>query len=422
MSTQTGRTFVGSVLSIDLVGYSMRSVAQQESIKQRFNRLLQKALQAVPEKGRTILDTGDGALITFLGDPEQCFVLGLRVRDVMNAAAQELGCAPGTYPVRLGIHLGSVKQSVGLSGNPSIVGDGVNVAERIVGFADPGQIIVSRAFHDVVSRLSDAHARMLVSGGMRTDKNGREHEIFLVSPQAASPSAGTTRTLSASVSFKPRTVAIVASAAAAVAIAGGGAWLLLRGKAPETKPEPPAIAMKVEPAPAAAPKAEPQKIETKAAPPPAPEPHKPARAESPRTESPRPASKPQGEPEKFFSALTGAARSVGSTVGSTTQSVLSTVGEKARSLTQGGGSSAYASPVSRSLPTFPAAAAAQGINSGSVRARLDIDAAGNVRHVEVLQSDPPRVFDQEAIRTLQRWRFNTGADGRTYDAALEFRR
>ena len=123
-----------------------------------------------------------------------------------------------------------------------------------------------------------------------------------------------------------------------------------------------------------------------------------------------------------MSALTGAARSVGSTVGSTTQNVLSTVGEKARSLTQASGPTSHATPVSRSLPSYPAAAAAQGINSGTVHARLDIDAAGHVRHVEILQSDPPRVFDQEAIHTLQRWRFNTGTDGRTYDADLQFRR
>ena len=417
MSTQTNRTFVGSVLSIDLVGYSMRSVSQQETIKQRFTRLLQKALGAASSRGRTILDTGDGALITFLGDPEQCFVVGLRVRDVMNGAAQELGCAPGTYPIRLGIHLGSVKQSVGLSGNPSIVGDGVNVAERIVGFAEPGQMVVSRAFYDVVSRLSDAHARLLVAAGTRMDKNGREHEIFVVSPQAAAAPAGTARTVSATVSFKPRTVAIVAGALAAVALAGGGAWFLLARKAPEAKPEVPAVAMKGEPSPVAAAKVEP---------PPAPAPAETRKAaprsEPPRTESPRPASKPQSEPEKFFSALTGAARSVGSTVGSTTSNVLSSVGEKTRALTQGNAPGSYATPVSRSLPSFPAAAAAQGITSGTVRARVDIDAAGHVRHVEVLHADPPRVFDQEAIRTLNRWRFNTGTDGRTYEAELDFRR
>jgi len=408
MSTQTGRTFVGSVLSIDLVGYSMRSVSEQESVKQRFNRLLQKALLAASDKGRTILDTGDGALITFLGDPEQCFMVGLRVRDVMNAAAQDLGCAPGTYPVRLGIHLGSVKQSVGLSGNPSIVGDGVNVAERIVGFAEPGQIVVSRAFYDVVSRMSDAHARLLVPAGSRTDKNGREHEIFVVSPQAAGTVTPSARGTGATVSFRPRTVAIVAAALGATALAAGGAWLLLGRKSSE----PQAVAMKAEPPRVEAPKVE-------APPPQAPEPRKPAPRSEPRSEPPRATPRPQNEGEKLLSALTGAARSVGSTVGSTTQSVLSTVGEKARSL---GGSSGAATPVSRSMPSFPPAAAAQGIRSGTVRARLDIDAAGHVTHVQVLSSDPPRVFDQEAIRTLNRWRFNTGMDGRTYDAELEFRR
>jgi TonB family protein len=420
MTTATGRTFVGSVLSIDLGGYSMRSVAQQERVTQRFTRLLQKALQSSPSKGRTILDTGDGALITFLGDPEQCFALGLRVRDVMNAAAQELGCNPGTYPVRLGIHLGSVKLSTGLSGNPSIVGDGVNVAERIVGFAEPGQIVVSRAFYDVISRLSDAHARLLVPGGTRTDKNAREHEIFVVAPPAPSHAAASTRAPSATVSFRPRTLAMVAGGIAAIALAAGGAWFLLARKGAE-----PAVALKSEPPPAAPAKIEPLKPERAPQPSPVPPPERrtasrgePVRTESSRAESPRPASRSQSEPEKFLSALTGAAKSVGST----TQNVLSTVGEKARSITQGGGPATYATPVSRSAPAFPPAAAAQGIHHGTVRARLEINASGYVTHVDLLQSDPPRVFDQEAIRTLQRWRFNSGADGRTYDAELEFRR
>jgi len=408
MNTQTGRTFVGSVLSIDLVGYSMRSVSQQESVKQRFTRLLQKALTSTPEKGRNILDTGDGALITFLGDPEQCFVLGLRVRDVMNASAQELGCDPGTYPVRLAIHLGSVKLSTGLSGNPSIVGDGVNVAERIVAFADPGEIVVSRAFHDVVSRLSDAHARLLHDVGTRTDKNGREHEIFVVAPQVASASASTTRTMSATVSFRPRTVAMVGGAIAAVVLAAGGAWFFLARTPVAPKAEEPAIAMKSESAPAAAPKVEPAPEPRKPAPPPADE--RPQQAGDPR--------RPQSEPEKFLSALSGAAKSVGSA----TQNVISSVGGQARALTQGGGPSTHATPVSRSLPAFPPAAAAQGIRSGRVRARLDVDGNGYVAYVQILHSDPPRVFDQEAIRTLQRWRFNTGTDGRTYETELEFRR
>ena len=37
------RTFIGSVVCVDLVGYSKRSVAQQGEIKQAFNKLLMQA-------------------------------------------------------------------------------------------------------------------------------------------------------------------------------------------------------------------------------------------------------------------------------------------------------------------------------------------------------------------------------------------
>lgn len=407
MSTQTGRTFVGSVVCIDLVGYSMRSVEQQESIKRRFNRLLTKALHGSPEKGRTILDTGDGALITFLGDPEHCFSVALRTRDVMNADA---------LPVRLGIHLGSVKLSVGMSGNPSIVGDGVNVAERIATFAEPGQIVVSRAFHDVVSRLSDAHARLFAAAGVRTDKNGREHEVFAVAPQPGPSSAAARGAGGATVSFKPRTLAIVAGGVLAVAALGVLAYRLLR---PE--PKLPEVALKTEAPPpprVEPPKPEPARVES-----PPPEPRRSPPRSEPRAPPPetRPA-RPASEGERVLSALTGGAREAARTVGSTAQNVLSTVTSKARELGSSGGGSGSATPVSRSTPAFPQAAAAQGIRSGTVRARLDIDAAGYVTHVDVIHSDPPRVFDQEAIRALQRWRFNTGADGRTYETDLQFRR
>jgi outer membrane biosynthesis protein TonB len=45
-----------------------------------------------------------------------------------------------------------------------------------------------------------------------------------------------------------------------------------------------------------------------------------------------------------------------------------------------------------------------------------------VTRVTILAADPPRVFDPEAIRSLQRWRFDSGADRRTYEAVLDFKR
>jgi hypothetical protein len=86
----------------------------------------------------------------------------------------------GPLPVRIGINLGPVKLVRDINGHPNIVGDGINVAQRIMSFSQPGQIVVSRSFYDVVSVISDEYAKLFRYEGSRTDKHVREHEIYVV--------------------------------------------------------------------------------------------------------------------------------------------------------------------------------------------------------------------------------------------------
>src|SRR5438477_94952 len=65
----SGRTLVCSVLFLDIVEYSKKPVSEQLQLKQEFNRVLTKSLEPVPARDRIILDTGDGAAVTFMGDP-----------------------------------------------------------------------------------------------------------------------------------------------------------------------------------------------------------------------------------------------------------------------------------------------------------------------------------------------------------------
>jgi hypothetical protein len=67
-----------------------------------------------------------------------------------------------------------------INGQPNIVGDGINVAQRVMGFADLGQILVSRSYFDAVSRLSQDYAGMFHYQGSRTDKHVREHEVYAI--------------------------------------------------------------------------------------------------------------------------------------------------------------------------------------------------------------------------------------------------
>ena len=77
--------------------------------------------------------------------------------------------------------------------------------------------------------------------------------------------------------------------------------------------------------------------------------------------------------------------------------------------------------VSREQPDFPRDAARSGVESGSVRARVMINAAGAVSSVVILEARPARVFDRAVTQALQRWKFNPGADGRSYEAEINFK-
>ncbi|WP_417665482.1 energy transducer TonB [Pseudidiomarina sp.] len=63
-----------------------------------------------------------------------------------------------------------------------------------------------------------------------------------------------------------------------------------------------------------------------------------------------------------------------------------------------------ATPIVRINPRYPPAAARDGIQ-GWVQLRFTIDEAGGVTDVEVIDSEPRRVFDQEARRALLRWKY-----------------
>jgi class 3 adenylate cyclase len=182
MLDTANRTFICSVVFIDLVGYSKKPVTEQIRLKTSLTNNLSEAIKDIPVNDRIILDTGDGAAISFLGDPEDALFVTLSLREAMireNAEAAQSE-TPGDDSVRMGINLGPVKLVKDINGHPNIIGDGINVAQRIMSFARPGQIVVSRSYYDVVSNLASEYAKLFTYEGSRTDKHVREHEIYVV--------------------------------------------------------------------------------------------------------------------------------------------------------------------------------------------------------------------------------------------------
>lgn len=177
MEERGNKTIMSSVLFLDIVEYSKKSVSGQISLKDRFNSYLSEAIRDVPISDRIILDTGDGAAINFLGDVEDALKAALSLRESLRS---EDAAVDPPLLVRAGINLGPVRLVRDINGQPNIVGDGINVAQRVMGFAAINQTLVSRSYYDAVSRLSPQYTNMFHYMGSRTDKHVREHEVYVV--------------------------------------------------------------------------------------------------------------------------------------------------------------------------------------------------------------------------------------------------
>ncbi len=185
MIEQVGRTIICSIVFIDIVRYSEAPDSLQLAMKATLNAAIAEAVAALASSERVILDTGDGAAICFLGDPEDALfaatAINEAIRQASGDAAQEL---------RTGINLGPIKLVTDLNGRTNVVGDGVNVAQRIMSFAEVGEILVSRSYYEVVARLREGNELLFRYMGSKRDKHVREHQLYAFSLHAGVPAHG----------------------------------------------------------------------------------------------------------------------------------------------------------------------------------------------------------------------------------------
>jgi class 3 adenylate cyclase len=164
-----------SVVFVDIVRYSEEPVSEQVEMKARFNTLLAAALEHTPAADRLVVDAGDGAALCFLGDPEDALFAANSLR---NGVLETSGRHELRF--RLGINLGPVRVVKDVNGHTNVIGDGINVAQRVMSFAEPNQILVSRSYYEVVSRLSPEYAQLFQYAGLHHDKHVRQHEVYEV--------------------------------------------------------------------------------------------------------------------------------------------------------------------------------------------------------------------------------------------------
>ena len=130
---RSGRTLLASILFVDLVGFSRTTVTEQIEVKRALTSLLRKTLSVVPPADYRLMDTGDGAAIGFLADPEHALYFALAIDARCCSGSAPSGLARGS--LRIGINFGPVKEVFDVNDRPTLIGDGIHAAQRIMSFA-----------------------------------------------------------------------------------------------------------------------------------------------------------------------------------------------------------------------------------------------------------------------------------------------
>ena len=135
---------LSAIVAADVAGYS-RLMGLDEAGTARILREHRGIADAVVAKhgGRIVKTTGDGLLVEFpsVVDAVECAVAVQKVMAERNEGVPQDRC----MLFRIGINLGDV-----LIEGDDILGDGVNVAARLEGIAEPGGICISSSAYDQV--------------------------------------------------------------------------------------------------------------------------------------------------------------------------------------------------------------------------------------------------------------------------------
>ncbi len=197
-SMESGTRKLIAIMFSDIAGFT----ALMGEDEDRAVRALERSRSVVRTQvekhgGRLLEEIGDGTLSSF-----ESAVGAVECAREIQAI---IGPDP-SFDLRIGIHIGDV-----LISGDQVIGDGVNVASRIHGLAEPGAICISDRVYDDVRNHPELEARLL---GERDLKNvNRRVTVYILGSSVPAPPAAR--------ASRGRRWAI---AGAALAVLGVGLW------------------------------------------------------------------------------------------------------------------------------------------------------------------------------------------------------
>src|SRR5579863_1264486 len=216
---------IAAILVADVVGFSRLAGADEDgtlaNLRALRRDLTDPAIAA--HHGRIVKRTGDGSLVEFRSvvDAVRCAI------EVQNAMVERNAGVSEDRRIlfRIGIHLGDVVEE----SDGDLMGDGVNIAARLEGIAEPGAICLSEdAYRQVKGRLDLAVTDLGATRLKNIAEPIRAYSLQVGVPAVAKPA----------MEAKPpepkkrSTLAPIVAGIVALVLIGGGAWYFLAGNRP----------------------------------------------------------------------------------------------------------------------------------------------------------------------------------------------
>jgi PEGA domain len=181
-SGESGQRLICCLLAMEIDDYQGRPVFEQIPLTQAFKRLLADTVEAADAADLIRSEQEDSAVLCFVGEPTQCFASALKLRK----AAQEQD-AYRDLNLRIAINLGPVRVRKNSFGHPELSGEGMRDAQLALRDAQPGEIVVARAFFEVLSRTAPGYASQLKHKGLHENNDPIALDLYQLGTAARRP-------------------------------------------------------------------------------------------------------------------------------------------------------------------------------------------------------------------------------------------
>jgi adenylate cyclase len=172
---------LAAILVSDVVGYSRLVGADEDRILARLRTLRSDLIDPTiaVHHGRIVKRTGDGAIVEFRSAVD---AVNFAVEIQRAMAERNAEVTPDKrIEFRIGIHVGDVVEE----SDGDLMGDGVNIAARIEGIAEPGGVCLSIAAYE---QVRDRVKETFVDLGEKALKNiARSMRVYALNVRPAGP-------------------------------------------------------------------------------------------------------------------------------------------------------------------------------------------------------------------------------------------